>query len=513
MSKRRIEMHDYRNIILQLRKKISSRQISLSVKISRNTVKKIKVIAQKNGWLDEGVTMPTNEIIHNTFITNTQTLVVTNSIYKYEKEILEKYNEGLTAVIIHRYLIMKYNVNFSYQVVQRYLKNFKVSSNITVPLQFEPGETAQVDFGKGPKFYDVKKKKNINSWFFVMTLSWSRHQYAELVADQKIETWLGCHKRAFAWFGGVPKKLIIDNAACAIAKASYTEPEPTRSYLHFAEEYDFVISACPAYDPQKKGRVESGVKYIKINFLPLANINCLSDGNNDLIDWILTIAGNRIHGTTKKQPLKLFEETEHQFLKPLPANDVELCRWKKAKVYRDIHVRNEGYKYSAPYTYAGQEVWLCISEGLVKIYYDHKLLAVHPRFINNLERTSTLPVHLPPSAAQFLQEDGKWCLAAAKKIGPNCLKITETILNNKHIDLLRSAQQLIHLKDKYGSTRLENACARAVSFYDFKYGTVKNILKNGVDVKAISDADCFDKIADEAYGVNARYYREIKTLN
>ncbi len=80
-----------------------------------------------------------------------------------------------------------------------------------MPLHFKPREATQVDFGKGPRLFDKRVNKEVDTWFFVMTLCWSRHQYAELVTHQDIETWLRCHQNEFNWFGGIVDKVIIDN--------------------------------------------------------------------------------------------------------------------------------------------------------------------------------------------------------------------------------------------------------------------------------------------------------------
>lgn len=139
-----------------------------------------------------------------------------------------------------------------------------------------------MDFGKGPCLFDERTNRMEETWFFVMTLCWSRHQYVELVIHQDVETWLNCHQNAFNWFGGVISKIIIDNAKCAIIKANYHEPHIQRSYEAFAQTYGFIISACPPYDPQKKGRVEAGVKFVKKNFLPLRTFTSVQDANRQL---------------------------------------------------------------------------------------------------------------------------------------------------------------------------------------------------------------------------------------
>jgi len=96
-------------------------------------------------------------------------------------------------------------------------------------------------------------------------------------------------------FGGVPLKIIIDNAKCAITRACYYDPEVQRSYGEMAEGYGFVISPCPPRDPQKKGRVESGVKYVKNSFVPLRNFRSLTNANEQLYRWLMETAGNRTH--------------------------------------------------------------------------------------------------------------------------------------------------------------------------------------------------------------------------
>ncbi|MEM5300340.1 DDE-type integrase/transposase/recombinase, partial [Burkholderia sp. JPY481] len=97
-------------------------------------------------------------------------------------------------------------------------------------------DAAQLDFGAGPVLMH-ESGLVLKTWFFVMTLCWSRHQYAEIVLDQTVETWLACHRRAFEWFGGRVERVIIDNAKCAITKACMYDPEVQRSYAALAEGY------------------------------------------------------------------------------------------------------------------------------------------------------------------------------------------------------------------------------------------------------------------------------------
>jgi len=135
----------------------------------------------------------------------------------------------------------------------------------TVRLHFAPGEAAQVDFGAGPRLVDPARGEQRRTWCFVMTLCFSRHQYVEFVWDQTVATWLGCHRRAFEWFGAVPARVIIDNPKCAITKACARDPLVQRAYAECAEGYGFKIDPCPPADPAKK--VEAGVKCVKGPFI------------------------------------------------------------------------------------------------------------------------------------------------------------------------------------------------------------------------------------------------------
>lgn len=313
-----------------------------------------------------------------------------------------------------------------------------------------------------------------------MTLAWSRHQYAEFVTNQKVETWLACHRHAFEWFNGCPTSIRIDNPKCAITRACYYEPEVQRSYGQLALGYSFRIDPCPVEDPAKKGRVESGVKYIKRAFVPLREFRNLDHANQQLHAWIMDEAGNRIHGTTRERPLALFTGTEQAMLQPLPAIAPECPAWTKAKLHPNCHVQFERCYYSAPYQLIGQSLWLEVAPSAVRIYRDHELVAVHPRLLKPGTK-STVQDHLPPDVVAFQLRDPQWCLKQAAAIGPACCTLVETLFSNRVLDHLRAAQGLLRLSEKYGPQRLEAACTRALNFGTPTYRTVKQILKDGFD--------------------------------
>ncbi len=213
------------------------------------------------------------------------------------------------------------------------------------------------------------------TWAFVMTLCHSHHQYLQFVWDQTVATWLGCHRRAFEWFNGVPERVIIDNAKCAIIKACRFDPQVQRSYAECAEGYDFKIDPCPPHDPQKKSIVESCVKYVKGNFLATREFRDQAELNAQAKTWVLHEAGLRTHGTTRQQPLALFA-LEQPFLKPLPAQVPDLGVWHPVTPHRDCHVKFEHVMYSAPFALVDKALWLRANDGCVALYEGHVLVAM-----------------------------------------------------------------------------------------------------------------------------------------
>ena len=357
MSNRRFEMHEYRQIIARMRLGDTDRAIARTGLMGRKKAARIREIALAHGWLNTAKPIPDEAELAGVIPRNGEE-PSGSLVLPFAQEVTTWHQEGIRGTTIHDALVRKYGFTGSYSAVRRYLQGLPDHHpKATVILDFEPGEAAQVDFGTGPRITDVLTGEVISTWVFVMTLAWSRHQYAEIVTNQKVETWLGCHRRAFEWFGGVPGKVILDNPKCAITKACFYEPVAQRSYADAAEAYGFLISPCPPADPKKKGIVESGVKYIKGSFLPLRDFRSLADGNRQLLEWILETAGNRIHGTTHQRPLERFA-TERALLRSLPDIPPELGFWAKLKLHGNCHVQFEKALYSAPYRWVHRELWL-----------------------------------------------------------------------------------------------------------------------------------------------------------
>jgi transposase len=461
----------------------SDRQIAKAGLMGRNKAAELRRLAEKCGWLNHKIPLPSDEELARALPGKAAPPSQASSVSPFSKEVKTWFEQKISGTVIYRTLQEKYGYTGSYSSVRRHIQTLKKLQppEATVMLDHEPGDTAQVDFGAGPVITDVLTGEIFKTWFFVMTLAWSRHQYVEMVLDQKVVTWLGCHRRAFEFFGGVPAKVVIDNLKAAITKACWRDPAVQRSYADFAQEYGFIISPCPPNEPKKKGIVESGVKYVKRNFLPLKEFRSLADANRQALQWNRITASVRIHGTTKEQPILLFQNTEKHLLKALPDRPPEPAVWTQAKLHGNCHVQFEKSFYSAPFRFVRRLLWLQTTENAVKIFHDHQLIAVHPR-ARKPGQKFTCDDHLPPNALAYKMQDPQWCLKQADEVGPCCRMLIDRLFADRVLDNLKAAQGIVSsLKKKYSADRLEAACKRALFYDNPRYRTVKNILEKELD--------------------------------
>ena len=247
-------MFEIRQIIQRLRMGESARQIARSQHVGRATVDSIHSISLAQNWLDPQCQIPDESTLATFFETPRKAPQNVSSVELFREEILKWHGQGINATTMRRALNQKHGFTGSVHALYRFLK-YEVAETpqATIKLEFAVGEMAQVDFGIGPLITDRQTGVISKTWIFVCTLAWSRHQYAEIVCNQSIETWLACHRHAFEWFNGVPKKIRIDNLKAAITKACYYEPTVQRSYGELAIGYSFLIVLVPLRTRRKKG--------------------------------------------------------------------------------------------------------------------------------------------------------------------------------------------------------------------------------------------------------------------
>lgn len=483
MSRRNKTIVDMIAMLQHMRAGKSNRQIRDELGIDRRTAQKYREWAQTQGLLTGNLpdVSQLQKLQAETFGQPRPPQNV-STVEPYRTLVVKLRQENVEIAAI-RERLKEQGYTGSYDAVRRFVRRLEPAPlDVTVRVECQPGEEAQADFGYAGLMLDPDTGQLRRSWAFVMTLSWSRHQYVEFVWDQTVASWLRLHRNAFAFFGGVPQRVVIDNLKAGITQACWEDPQVQMAYRECAEHYGFLIAPCRPRTPQHKGKVEQGgVHYLKRNFLGGREATALPQANQDARVWCLTTAGERCHGTTREQPLLRFRETELAALRPLPDTAYDLAVWKQVKLHRDGHVVFDNAYYSAPFRLVGQQLYVRGGTREVRLYDgDYQLVATHER-VQAAGQRQTHPAHLPPELLPGLSLDRAGCLSAAADIGPATERLTTALLADKVIERLPMARHLLALRDRYGDERLEAACARSWRFDDPSYKTVKQILQQGLD--------------------------------
>jgi len=282
-----------------------------------------------------------------------------------------------------------------YDVVRRFVKPFRDTSHrlIEATVRFEtgPGQQAQVDWGTvSLTVGGIERRVQL----FAMVLGFSRRLFVQATWDQTLPTLIGCHEMAFAHFGGLTATHLYDNMKTVVLKRDTEGQHITWHPLFkdFADYWGFTPRLCRFYRAQTKGKIESGVKYVKRNFFALrgTTFRSLEHLNEELGRWMGEIADQRLHGTTHERPCDRFTREE---LRPLPAQAAyQLETLLTRTVPHDALVVFRTNRYSVPWTSVGRRVTLVEVGEAVKIFDGTSLLAEHPRRAGRFE-SAVLPAH------------------------------------------------------------------------------------------------------------------------
>jgi transposase len=296
-----------------------------------------------------------------------------------------------------------------YEMVKLAVRPLRTERNrlAEATLRFEtaPGRQAQVDWGTT---WAEIGGQSARVQVFVMVLGYSRRMYVEFTRDQQVATLMACHEHAFDWFGGLTEELLYDNPKTVVLKRDREGRVIAWNPLFwdFARYYGFTPRLCRPYRAQTKGKVESGVKYVKRSFVlgrAFPNWEAL---NPTAHAWVTCVADQRIHGTTFRKPAEAFAEEHLRSHLGQPPYVLQASMLRT--VARDCLVTIETNRYSVPAAYVGQSVEVQWGAGeTVQIYHQGTLIATHRRAHGHHQRCVE-PAHYamlrcpgpPPGATQ-----------------------------------------------------------------------------------------------------------------
>ncbi len=384
-----------------------------------------------------------------------------------------------------RELLLERGCDVPYSSLQRFVarRNWRGRSLRTVRMEESPpGEVAELDFGRLGPLEDPETGRRRTVWALIVVLAYSRHSFVWPTHGQKLEDVVAGLEAAWAFFDGIPKYLVIDNFPAAVAGADALHPRLTRGFLEYSQRRGFITDPARVRHPRDKPKVERGVQYVRERFFKGASFRDLPHMRKEALHWCREVAGQRVHGTTRRKPVEVFDTEERQTLLPWDGDPYEVTRWRNAKVQRDHHVTCQHALYSVPSALCppGQQVEIALDSKLVRIYHRGKLIKVHPRQPRGKRSTDT---------DDYPKEFIAYTLRGPDKIKQSAAELGEAVA--AFADRLfegptpwakvRQGHKLLRLAQRYTPDRLNDACRKALDVDLIDVHRVERILVEALE--------------------------------
>src|SRR5262245_57213214 len=391
----------------------------------------------------------------------------------YRPAIIEKLDAGLSLQRIWQDLVEEYGYGASYESVKRFVRTLARPRRAVGVFHCAPGAEAQVDFFRGAPTLDATIGEWRSPWVFRMTLGHSRHGYEEVVWDQKLETFLRLHERAFRDLGGVPRVIRHDNLKAAVVRACLYDPDSHDIYLAFAAHWGFTALPTQPRRPQENGKEERSGGYVKSNALKGRRFDSLDAQNTHLRHWNRTIARLRIHGTTRRQVWTHFVEVEQATLQPLAGEAFPFFQSGERTVHTDGHVEVGAAFYPVPLALLGRTVRVRWDAHLVRVFNGDTLVAVHRRVAQGV----FAPRAGEGEASTRQQAYVDRLIGHCERVGPSLKQWADAALAARGVRAIRLIQGVLALTRRHPRERVLAAAAEAHTHQHFRYQTIRQLVE------------------------------------
>ncbi len=414
---------------------------------------------------------PANE---NEVITDSAVVSRPSACEPYREAIDLGISRGRNAMAIWQDLVSECGFASSYQSVQRFVRKRRGTQTpeARVVIVTAAGQEAQVDYGTGPMVRDPESRKYRRTRLFVMTLGCSRKSVRLLTFRSSSRIWAELHERAFRRLGGATRIIVLDNLREGVLVPDTYDPALNPLYRDVLAHYGAVAMPCRIQDPDRKGKVESGVGHAQKTPLKGLRFETLEEAQAHLDHWEQRWADTRIHGTTKRQVAAMFAE-EKPTLLPLPLEPFRYYQYGERIVHLDGCVEVEAAYYGAPPGWIGRVLRVQWDELYVRLL-DPKtgqLLREHVRQKRGWYRIKEEdhPKRTPLRTSQLLWRAGR----AGSHIGALC----DAIHRQQGEVGVRRILGVLSLAKKYGTAAVDEACAAALDMGVQEYRFVRRYLE------------------------------------
>ena len=404
-----------------------------------------------------------------------RSLEPTASVSEPYRELIESaLSQGRNAMSIWQEMVDRYSFTGAYESVKRYARKLRgtQSPEARAIIQTAPGEESQVDYGTGPMVRDSQTGKYRRTRLFVLTLGFSRKCVRLLCFHSSARIWAELHEQAFRRLGGTTRVVVLDNLKEGVLKPDIHDPGVNPLYRDVLAHYGAVALPCRIQDPDRKGKVESGVGHAQKTPLKGQRFESLEAAQLHLDRWEERWADQRIHGSTKRQVAAMFAE-EKPALLPLPLEPFRYYQYGERTVHLDGCVEVEAAYYSAPPGWIGR---------MVRVQWD----GLHVRLLDP-QTGLLLREHLRQQRGRHRIKDEDRAkrtplgtvqlLARATQAGPHIGQFAKALFELQAEAAVRRIQGILSFTKKYGVARVEDACAAALEMQAFDYRFVRRYLE------------------------------------
>jgi transposase len=459
-------MHEKQRIIDLLRLGRSPRRVALETGHSRVTVTKYGreagLLRRPPGWRSEAEA------------TAAAPPRSSKSCCEPYREFIEaELAKGSHGVSIFQALVEHHGYTDSYQTVKRFIRPLRASTTkISARFETLPGQEAQVDYGEGAPTLDLRSGKYRRPRLFVMTLAASRHAFRKVVWNSSKEIWCQLHEAAFAFFGGVPETMRLDNLREGVVKPDVYDPQLNSLYAAMLSHYCVVALPCRPYAPDLKGKVENQIGYTQ-EALRGKRFESIELHNEFLTHWNERWAFTRTHGTLKRRVCDLFAE-EQPKLRALPTRGFEYYRVLERRAHFDGYIEIDGAYYSVPLPCIGHTVVVHVGTTWLRVLdrTTHTLLREHTTTAKKGERTTSdldRPPQIPPSTLAMQRR--------CDEIGPATGAFALAVLTQRGVEAQRTLLGVLDLARRYDVKSLESACTLAATAHSTRLNLLRGYLQ------------------------------------
>jgi len=461
-------------------------EIARALRVAKRRIRILRDKAQECGYLDKmGKAGPTElppypEALFPEMVDGrtTQLSEAHQLLEPHRSWIKERLEAGWHLVTVFEELpITGVSRSSFYRYLARHKLNRIGEAHRVVPeILHKPGEALLLDWGKLCDVVDPITGKRRPLWVLVGVLGFSRYMMVHPVWTNDTSTTLKAIESMFQELGGIPFKLTTDNPKCFALEASKYEPLLNPAFERFASHFGVLIECLPPLDPEKKGKVERPIPYIRRLYEAHQGVWHGIEEAQEYLNRKMMIANDRKHGTTLKKPKELFLNEEKKELKTLPSLAYEVEQYHEGMVRKDGHVRFQNKYYSVDEKYVSESVVVLGDSKQVSIYYKGKLLEVHPKIVDPHQAKSTKPQHLKPWERTL--EDHSFYRTRAAKLGPYVEEMILALLKQGQgfIDT-RKVWGILSLDKRYAADRINAACQKAMALDSLSYRMVKSLLE------------------------------------